>query len=79
MQKRERGLQLVLKCSCQAGSAPCGSSDAKGTRAEAYLIHARGREEDAHLLGILLQLTVLSMAELQVPLVLAIRLPPGVL
>ena len=43
------------------------------------LIHARGREEDANLLSIPLQLLVLGMAEFQVALVFPIRLPPGML
>ena len=44
-----------------------------------HLIHARGREEDANLLSVSLQLPVLLVAELQVALVLPVRLAPGML
>lgn len=45
----------------------------------AHLIHARGGEEDANLLGVALQLLVLVVAELQVALVLPVSPPPGML
>ena len=45
----------------------------------AHLIHSRGSEEDANLLGIFLQLLVLGMAELQMAFVLPVCLPPGML